>query len=170
MRLFKISRFICLVGIAIAIFPLAFLLQIELGYEVSLFPLYMLAIGILSWELGLVGAVLSVIVATSLWLGGNLLVGVVYTYEWTIYYNTGARTVVFIMVAVFILLFRRMSLRQQRLMESMRGLLDVCPGCGSFRGSSGKWIPLGQLSAPRTKAVCACPACERTFRAADASQ
>jgi hypothetical protein len=153
------------VCVPIAIFPLTFWLQLKLGYEVSLFPLYMLSIAALSWEFGIVGAVSSVMLATALWLGGNIITGVVYNYEWTIYYNTAARTAVFIMVAFFILMFRRVVEQHRVRMESMRAMLNVCHGCGALQGSDGRWIPLSELTTTRVESLQECPECSRAAAA-----
>jgi hypothetical protein len=149
------------IGVPIAFFPITFIAQLKLGYEVSLFPLYMLPIAALSWGFGLSGALLSILLSTGLWYWGNVLSGYTYTYEWTRYYNTGARAVVFAMVAVFIMLFKRVVEQHRRRMEAMRALLNVCHGCGSIQGSDGKWIPFDQLTVSKVRPPCECPECAR---------
>lgn len=162
MRPLDLSRLFMSVGLPMVIFPITFWLQIKLGYEVSLFPLFMLPIAALSWSFGLPGAFFSVLLATGLWYWGNILSGYDYTYEWTRYYNTGARAVVFAMVAVFIILFKRVVEQHRRRMEAMRALLNVCHGCGSVQGSDGRWIPFDQLTVSSSRPLlCECPECKR---------
>jgi hypothetical protein len=161
MRPLALSRFIMSIGLPVAIFPFTFWLQMQLGYEVSLFPLYMLPVAAMSWRFGVPGAIISVALATGLWFWGNLLTGFSYTYQWTLYYNAGARAVVFVMAAVFFILFKRVIEQHRRRMEAMRALLNVCHGCGSVQGSDGQWIPFERLTVLERRQTCECPQCAR---------
>jgi hypothetical protein len=145
----------------VAVFPLTFWLQVKLGYEVSLFPLYMLPIAALSWRFGGAGGFLSVLLATVLWYLGNVLTGYEYNASWARYYNTGVRGILFAAVSVFIILFKRVVEQHRRRMEAMRSLLNVCHGCGSLQGSDGSWIPFNQLVVPKVRPLCECPECTR---------
>ena len=164
MRVLDLSRLFMSVGLPMVIFPFTFWLQVQLGYEVSLFPLYMLPIAALSWRFGLPGAFFSVLLATGLWYWGNVLTGYHYVYDWARYYNTGARGAVFLMVAVFIILFKRVVEQHRVRMEAMRALLNVCHGCGSVQGSDGKWIPFDELVVTKARPICECPECARIAR------
>ena len=154
-----VSRYILAVIIPLSIFAGTFFLQLNLGADVSLFPLYMLAVAGLSWELGLYGAIGSVVVSTGLWVTSMLKLNEVYSSDYIIYYNAGARTAVFIMVAYFILMFRSVLEQHRRRMESMRALLNVCHGCGSLQGSDGNWIKLEELGAVANRPMNECPCC-----------
>lgn len=143
------------------IFPLTFWLQLELGYEVSLFPLYMLPVAVVSWAFGVCGIILSVTLATGLWYWGAMIVGHEYQHEWTTYYNAGVRGLVFLMVGVFILIFRRVVEQHRNRMETMRSLMNVCHACGSVQGSDGRWIPFEALDTLKVSPVCECPECQR---------
>lgn len=161
MRLLAVSRFVMSVGLPMAIYPATFMLQMKLGYEVSLFPLYMLPIAALSWNYGMLGVVSSVSLATGLWILGNILTGVVYVYSWSVYYNAGARGVVFLMIGMFVFMYKRVVEQHRRRMEGMRALLNVCHGCGSVQGSDGRWIPFNELTVPDHRPICECPECSR---------
>lgn len=161
MRLLGLSRILISTVLPLGVFLGTFFLQIRLGYDVALFPLYMLPVAAFSWGLGVPGAVLSVLLATGMWYSGNVFTGYSYAYSWAIYYNTGARAVVFMMVAVFMILFKRVVEQHRQRMEAMKALVSVCHGCGSVQGSDGQWIPLEQLTAPRSRPVCECPACTK---------
>jgi hypothetical protein len=119
----------------------------------------MLAIAGLSWELGLYGAASSVVISTYLWVTSMIKLNEVYSHDFIIYYNAGARTAAFIMVAYFILMFRRVVEQHRRRMESMRALLNVCHGCGSLQGSDGNWIKLEELGSVANRQVNECPCC-----------
>lgn len=168
MHSLKLSRILMSIVVPIALYPVTFLLQMRLGYEVSLFPLYMLSIAALSWEFGAKGGVLSVLAATTLWVTGNIMTGVVYSYEWALYYNAGARTAVFIMMAYFIVMFRGVVEEHRRRMEAMRALLNVCHGCGAIQGSDGRWIPFNQLLEVKYQPNRECPACSKLGDVSDA--
>lgn len=149
------------IGIPVLLFPLTFWAQLKLGYEVSLFPLYMLPIAALSWRFGGAGAFFSVALATGLWYWGNILSGYDYSYTWTRYYNAGVRALLFAAVGIFIILFKRVIQQHRIRMEAMRALLNVCHGCGSVQGSMGEWIPFDQLSVTRARPLCECPECTK---------
>jgi len=154
-----ISRYFLKLIVPLSIFTVTFFLQLKLGADASLFPLYMLAIAGLSWELGLYGAIGAVVVSTGLWVTSMIKLHEVYSSDYIIYYNAGARTAAFIMVAYFILMFRRVVEQHRRRMESTRALLNVCHGCGSLQGSDGHWIKLEELGAVANRQVNECPSC-----------
>lgn len=147
-------------AVPLVLFPLIFLGQRSLGHEVAMFPLYLIPIAKLSWEFGWKGALTAVLMATSLWLLASLENGQPYSSEWMRVYNAVIRGTVFASVAGFILLFRRVVEQHRRRMEAMRGLLNVCHGCGSVQGSDGDWIPLEELERrSATRHSCECPKC-----------
>lgn len=158
--LLYLSRIVMSTAVPLIIFPLIFWAQLRLGYEVAMFPLYMIPVAKLAWEFGWRGGVVAVALATCLWLVASSVNEQPYSYEWLRYYNAAIRGVVFGFVAVFILLFKRVVEQHRRRMEAMRALLNVCHGCGSVQGSDGRWIPFEELS-QRTPArlSCECPAC-----------
>jgi hypothetical protein len=160
MRLIHVSRFITSLAVPLVIFPLIFFLQVSLGHEVGLFPLYMLPIAKLSWEFGWKGGLTGVVVATGLWFTGSIVSLQPYSYEWLRLWNAAVRGVVFLSMSIFVILFKRVVEQHRRRLESMRALLNVCHGCGSLQGSDGRWIPFAELSRmdhkPRN---CECPSC-----------
>jgi hypothetical protein len=159
MTYFKAKRFIMAVFLPGAIFPITFYLQLHLGTEASLFPLYMLGIAGLTWELGGGGAVGSVFLASHLWIFSMLKLNVAYINPYFIYYNCFACAISFIMVAYFILMFRRVVEQHRGRMEAMRATLKVCHGCGAFQDSTGKWIPLDDLPTLHSTPSNECPNC-----------
>lgn len=160
MRILHISRFVTSIAVPLVMFPLIFWMQISLGYEVALFPLYMLPVAKLSWEFGWKGGVFAVILATCLWLLSGSYSGQTFRYEWIRYYNAGVRAIIFSMVAIFILLFKRVVEQHRRRMEAMRSLLNVCHGCGAVQGSEGQWVSFADLvNQQNAKRSCECPEC-----------
>jgi hypothetical protein len=159
MRILTISRLFMSTVLPMGIFIGTFLLQMRLGYDVSLFPLYIIPVAAFSYTMGLPGAIFSVLFATGLWFWGNILTGYQYDYAWVVYYNAGARGVVFAMVAVFVMMFNRVVEQHRQRMEAMRALLNVCHGCGSLQGSDGHWVPFEQLNVPKNRPICECPRC-----------
>lgn len=160
MRLINVSRFITSLAVPLVMFPIIFFLQISLGHEVGLFPLYMLPIAKLSWEFGWRGGILGVVGATCLWLAASTISNQPYSYEWLRYYNAAIRGAVFLSMSVFIILFRRVVEQHRRRMEAMRALLNVCHGCGAVQGSDGRWIPFDELAKMERKPQgCECPSC-----------
>lgn len=160
MRILYVSRFITSIAVPLVMFPLIFWMQISLGYEVALFPLYMMPIAKLSWEFGWKGGALAVAFATCLWLLAGSYSGQTFRYEWIRYYNAGVRAVIFMMVAIFILLFKRVVEQHRRRMEALRALLNVCHGCGAIQGNGGTWIPFEDLvKQQHSRQSCECPRC-----------
>lgn len=161
MPISRSSQTFWLVVLPLALFPFTLLLQLELGYEVSLFPLYMISIGALTWRFGLLGGFLAVSAATGFWVWGYFLTDTIFRYKWTVYYNAATRLVVFSAMVIFVHLFRLARERQERLMRGMRELLNTCHGCGAIQGSDGRWIPLGELEGKHGRVVSRCPICAR---------
>lgn len=145
-------------------FPLILWLQVKLGYDVSLFPLYMVAIAALTWRFGLGAGLASATLAAGLWLWGLDLTKTELAYKWAAYYNATSRLILFVGMVIFIIGFRRVRDRQEKLMESMRGLLRVCNCCGAIQGSDGEWVPLGELPARKKEEPRICPTCARSVR------
>ena len=161
MRYLVISRYLLAIFLSAAIFPATFYLQLKLGADASLFPLYMLAIAGLTWELGLFGAISSVVIASVLWVTSMFQLHEVYENSNIVYYNCMARTAVFIMAAYFIFNFRRVVEQHRTRMEAMRRLLNVCHGCGSLQGNDGTWIRLSELHNLSTNRRFECPDCTK---------
>jgi hypothetical protein len=161
MRFLHVSRFITAIAVPLVMFPLIFWMQVRLGYEVALFPLYMLPVAKISWEFGWRGAVIAVVAGTALWLAASLYMGQPFKYEWIRYYNAGVRGFLFTMVSVFLLLFKRVVEQHRRRMEAMRALLNVCHGCGAVQGSDGQWIAFEQLVVHPSRQSCECPTCSK---------
>lgn len=170
MRLFHLSRFVTSIAVPLVMFPLIFWMQIRFGYEVALFPFYMLPVAKLAWEFGWKGAGAAVVLATYLWLLAGTYGGQTFTYEWMRYYNAGIRGVLFTMVAVFILLFKRVVEQHRQRMEAMRALLNVCHGCGSVQGSDGEWIRFEDLVLRSSRQSCECPACAAAVKSNGAAR
>lgn len=159
MRLLHLSRlfmsFILPIGISLG----TFFLQLRLGYDVALFPLYMISVAAFSYSMGFAGALFSVLFSSGLWYLGIIITDYHYDYAWAVYYNTGVRFVLFATTAFFILLFKRVVEQHRQRMEAMRALLNVCHGCGSLQGSDGQWVPFEQLAVSKNRPICECPRC-----------
>lgn len=145
-------------------FPLILLLQVRLGYEVALFPLYMIATGVLAWRFGAYVGALGVIISTGFWTWGVFITDTVYSFHWALYYNIGARLVLYVATVVFVVVFRRIRDRQEQLMENMRCMLNVCNCCGAIQGSNGEWIPLGEIANRKSEEPRMCVSCARSVR------
>jgi hypothetical protein len=137
-----------------------FSFQILFGYEISLFPLYLLPVAKLAWDFGPVGAFVAVITATACWVVSSVFSGQAYSSEWMRYYNGCVRGAVFGVTAWTLLVFKATVEQHRRRMEAMRRMLNVCHGCGALQGSDGRWIPFEELTekAPPSQS-CECPAC-----------
>lgn len=162
MRVIAFSRLLMSVTVPLVLFPLIFFIQLRIGYEVAMFPLYIIPVCKLTWELGWKGMVGAVLLAAFLWFQASSLSGQYYTSEWMRYYNAGVRAIVFLSSAVFILIFKSVVEQHQRRIEAMRALLNVCHGCGALQGSDGKWVPFDELSTASRVQTCECPRCTIT--------
>jgi glucose-6-phosphate-specific signal transduction histidine kinase len=159
MRPLDVSRAILSLAVPLVMFPLIYLLQVNLSHEVGVFPLYMIPVAMLAWEFGWRGASVGVVLAMSLWLIASIENQQPFSSELLRYYNAGIRGFVFIGAAVTMVLFRNMVAQHRRRMEAMRALLNVCHGCGSVQGSDGEWIPFEQLGLKSHRQSCECPTC-----------
>ena len=131
------------------------------GGEISLFPLYMIPVMLMSWDFGWRGALLSVLLAVASWIYTSIQVGQEFTSESLRFYNGLVRGVVFGQAGFFIILFKNTLNTHRMRMDAMRSLLNVCQSCGAVQGSDGQWVPMkellkmGQKPAPRECIHCA---------------
>jgi hypothetical protein len=167
MRLIKLSRIISNTAFPLLAFPAIAWAQGLLGWEVALFPLYMLPVAVLAWNFGTKGAVSGVLFGIAFWLGSSFITAQPFSYEWIRYYNAGVRGLVFAATGVFIILFKRVVEQHRARMEAMRTLLNVCHGCGSVQGSDGQWIPFEDLIGKKPAQTCECPKCTAAHKRTD---
>jgi hypothetical protein len=160
-RVLSLSKIVMRVLMPLMIFTLIFYAQVELGYEIGLFPLYMIPVAQLSWDFGWKGTLVSVLLAVFLWTWSSILSEQLYSVEWYRYYNAAIRGVVYLVFGVFILLLKRTFETHRRRMEAMQAMLNVCHGCGALQGSDGRWIPMDQLLNNTTSPNNECPTCSR---------
>ena len=139
--------------------PSILVLQVYMGYEVALFPLFLVPVVQLTWEFGWRGALGSVVLSIGVWILGSHWSGQDFSSGGIRYYNAGARGIIFVLAAVFTHLFKTTLESHRRQMEAMKSLLNVCHGCGAVQGSDGQWVPLNQLLSRPKPAPCECPRC-----------
>src|SRR5262249_50716491 len=118
LRWLAISRMALRVLPSLISFPLILLLQIRAGYELSVFPLYIIPVMQLAWEFGWKGATAGTIVGTCLWVWGNDLSGWQYSQDWMRLYNGLVRAVLYAFCASGVLLFRRTLETHRRRLEA----------------------------------------------------
>lgn len=165
MRPLTLSRILMKTAIPVVSLPLIFGAQLLLGYEVALFPLYLIPVVHTSWEFGWRWGMVAVLMAVALWTCAMTLTGQPFSNHGILIYNGLVRGVVYALGAIFIVLFKRTLNVHRERMEAMRALLNVCHGCGAVQGSDGEWVPMNRLAAKPRKFVCECPACARTTEA-----
>ena len=164
LRFIVVSKFFMQLVVPIVFFSAILALQIYFGYEVALFPLYLVPVVQLSVSFGWRGAVVSVVLAIGLWLLGSYWAGLSYSSEAIRYYNAGARGIIFLLAAVFVLFTRRSMKAHRRQMEAIKALLNVCHGCGALQGGDGQWVPMDELVNRAKPAQCECPRCAAVVR------
>ncbi len=148
---------------SLLMFPLIYWLQVLVGHEVALFPLYLIPVSLLTLQFGPVGLALSSVAATICWIWANISSGKVYSHEWLRIYNGISRGVVYLFMGSLILAFRRTVAVHRERMEAMRSLLHICHGCGAIQGGDGEWVPAAKLSAAHSpRHVAECHVCSRT--------
>jgi hypothetical protein len=165
MRVVHVSRFLTSIAIPLVAFALIVTLQVMLGYEFAMFPLYVFPVVKLTWDFGWKGGVVAVVIASGCWLTASLYSSQPYTYEWVRFYNAGVRGAVFAMAAGFILIFRGIVEQHRRRMETMRALINICHGCGSVQTHAGDWRPFEDLLRNPVRLSCECPKCAAVAKA-----
>lgn len=159
LRFISVSKFVMRAVAPIIFIPSILVLQVYLGYEVALFPLYLVPVVQLTWEFGWRGALGSVALSIGVWILGSYWSEQNFSSEGIRYYNAGARGIIFVLAAVFVHLFKKTMENHRRQMEAMKALLNVCHGCGAVQGSDGQWVPLDQLVSHPKSTQCECPSC-----------
>ena len=111
------------------------LVDLETGYEISLFPLYALPIGLGGWFFGTWLAVAMAGMSAVIWAWADVVSGHVYSKPWIFYLNAGARLTYFLLIAIAV----RYALGSRHRSRTPEPAPAVCSGCGKIRDADGYW-------------------------------
>ncbi|MDE1998480.1 MAG: hypothetical protein KGI91_15945 [Burkholderiales bacterium] len=134
------------------------------GYEVSVFLLYAIPIGLATTFFGRVGGVWLVLAATVAWMGVDRLTGHQYSHAWIWIVNAANRMACFSLTVVVVshIQFRRSVLAKR--FVALSGGVPVCTQCLRFGAKDGHWWQGGaflQEFAGAQPVSKVCPDCAR---------
>ncbi len=164
--------FFRILKIAITLATLAFAGCIDriTGYEISVFPLYVVPIGFAVWLFGVRTGVVMAIAATIVWFWADVAAGHVYSRHWIPYVNAAARLIFFLMTALAAHFAMRLLNRRVTRYAGPVGSLPVCTDCGKIRDEDGYWWHAQawlRESSGRSLTNKFCPDCARKTYAGD---
>ena len=133
----------------------------QLGYEISVSPLYFLLIAYTAWQFDLMVGLLAALAATFCRSWSDHHSGLTYSSEWLRYENALMRLLVFGSTAYALTMYRRTLEAHRRRLEAMRRMLPICHHCGSVRDSDGHWHKFNELSHHPFPKIDECPDCEQ---------
>ncbi len=109
------------------------------GYEVSVFPLYALPIGLAVFFFGVQAGIAAAGAAGLAWVWADVTTGHVYSKPWIIYVNAGSRLVLFLFVALAVGNMVATLRRARSPLRPLSGTLPVCAHCGKVADHDGYW-------------------------------
>jgi hypothetical protein len=122
---------------------LGFVAWIDLttGFEITVLPLYALPIGLAARVFGSRAALMTAGASAATWAWADIAAGHVYSKPWMLWFNAGARLVLFILLAMLV---RDMLAATNRVRRSRASAspLPVCAQCGKVRDGDGYWWTL----------------------------
>lgn len=114
-------------------------LDAETGYEVSVFLLYTVPVGLATRWLGGMGGLCTAFAATAIWVLADKYSGHVYSHAWILYVNAFNRMVCFILAVAAIRYLRTRQLALLRRIEAFSGDMAACGQCHRLAGKDGYW-------------------------------
>jgi low affinity Fe/Cu permease len=122
---------------------LGFVAWIDLttGFEITVLPLYALPIGLAARVFGSSAALMAAGASAAAWAWADAAAGHVYSKSWILWFNAGARLVVFILLAVLVRNTLAATSRARR-PRAPAPHLPVCTQCGRVRDRDGYWWTL----------------------------
>lgn len=109
------------------------------GWEISLFPLYAVPIGLAVWFFGGRAGYAAAVLAAVIWLWADVAAGHVYSRPWIVYVNTASRLMFFLIAALAAdgLVKRHRARAVEG--KSLPAVIPVCTGCGKVSDRNGYW-------------------------------
>lgn len=114
-------------------------LDAKTGYEVSVFLLYTVPVGLATRWLGTAGGLCTAAAATGVWVLADQYSGHVYSQAWILYVNAFNRMVCFILAVATIRYLRTRQLALLRQIEAFAGDMAACGQCHRLAGADGYW-------------------------------
>jgi hypothetical protein len=109
------------------------------GYEISVFSLYALPIGLAVVLFGMLAGIATAGAAGLVWAWADVAAGHAYSRPWIIYVNAASRLVFFILVALVIAHIIATVRRARAPLRPLSGTLPVCTHCGKVADQNGYW-------------------------------
>jgi hypothetical protein len=134
------------------------------GYEISIFPLYAIPVGFMTWAIGTGEGALLALTSAALWWAADHMAGDVYSAVWIGYVNAAARAVFFLFVVLAFSYGRRTVEVVRRQARSLTGPVPVCTRCRRLCDPDGHWSDFESYLRTHTTArpfAKVCPDCAR---------
>jgi len=128
-------------------FLVIYFIDVYTSSDLSLFPLYLIPIGLALFNFGSLAAYLACLGSGLLWLIADIQTnsqsrGVLISLQWML-----ARLLVYLLLAHMVVLYDRAVARARDRIDRISRLLPVCPHCGQIFCHDGQWRPLDDLIA-----------------------
>lgn len=109
------------------------------GYEVSVFLLYVLPVGLATRRLGTAAGVLTALLAAVVWVWADVQSGHAYSRPWILYVNAFNRLVCFMLTVAAIRYLRARRSALLRQIEAFSGQIGSCVQCDRLSDKDGYW-------------------------------
>ena len=150
-------------------------LDYHTGHDLGWFAFYFPPIALASWYLGAVCGGIAVVLCTASWFLADYWLGHVYPSVGFAVWNTGVRTVSFVVVAAACVALKGAFDRERKASDDLkfamtelkvlRGLLPICSSCKKIRDDQGAWQPIESYISKHSEAQFSHGYCEQCYRA-----
>ncbi|MDE2402605.1 MAG: hypothetical protein KGL90_13160 [Burkholderiales bacterium] len=148
----------------VAVIGLCGLFDYVTGYEVSVFVVYLLPIGLAMRYFGTGGGVVVAFICSAAWIVADLQAGHPYHQSWVVYWN-GLNRLVFFLCAVAGIHHTQATLAaNRRRLQAFSGPLPICSQCRNIGSPDGHWRDFESYICEHGGAVAVpkvCPDCAR---------
>jgi|694.fasta_scaffold02545_8 hypothetical protein len=140
-----LSRWSAVLSVALA-FGVVYAIDRCTSNELSLFPLYLIPIGLALFNFGPVAGYGASALASLLWLNAELLSpSRAYSQAWIPLQAMAARGLVFLLITWLLCLYTSSNRTARHRLNNLQRVLPICHDCGSILCHDGQWRSLEQV-------------------------
>lgn len=151
-------------GLVLALLALSGYVDWFTGFELSVFLLYTVPVGLATRTLGLVAGLLCALAATVIWVVADVQSGHVYSQHWFLYVNALNRLACFVLTVLAVSYLGAKYRRLSDKLQAFSGEIPQCTQCHRLGAPDGYWRSFEQHLAEFGGAHLrhkACPDCAR---------
>lgn len=148
----------------ILLYAATFSADIVTGPDITVAPVYLIAVATSSWRHGLRWGIAAAVMTTLAWTAADAYSDRTYSNGFYLVENALARWVVLVLIAYGVSLYRQSLQIHRSRLQLMERLVFCCPACGRMKAVREGWFVPDDLFRENMKRINYCPECVRTHR------